>query len=105
MAFRVGAAVRGLAASASTTHMEGHHNEPLDRSIMLVWIVASQRLDPVRQKMVSTARPQQKPASGRIKAAWKTVGLSPVPSARAFVFRLRVRVGLCRLLDLRCVLQ
>ena len=53
-----------------------------------------------RQKIVSTARPQQKAASGRIKATWETVGLSPVPSVRAFVLRLRVRVVLCGLLDL-----
>jgi len=60
---------------------------------MLVWILASQRLDPVRQKMVSTARPQQKPASSRIKATCETVGLSPVSSVRATAFRLRVSIA------------
>jgi hypothetical protein len=41
---------------------------------------------------VSTARPQQKPASGRIKATWETVGLSPASSVCATAFRLRVSI-------------
>jgi hypothetical protein len=52
------------------------------------------------QKMVSTARPQQKPASGRIKASWDTGGLSLASLPRASAFRLRasILVG-TRLLD------
>ena len=49
MALRVGTPVRGLGAGASTAQMtRGYHDEPLDRSIMLVWIVTNQRLDPIR---------------------------------------------------------
>jgi hypothetical protein len=39
--------------------------------------------------MVSTARPQQKPASARIKPTRETAGLPPASSVRASVSRLR----------------
>jgi hypothetical protein len=44
--------------------------------------------------MLSTARPQQKPASGRIKASWETGGLSLASPPRASAFRLRVSIWL-----------
>jgi hypothetical protein len=52
------------------------------------------------QKMVSTARPQQRPASGRIKATREPLGLSPAFPAPASPFRLRVSIFVrARLLD------